>query len=1009
MDLSGRLIGHYRVAEELSRGGMGIVYRATDVRLNRDVALKVLPPELMHDADRRRRFVQEAQAASAIEHPNIAVIYDVDEADGHTFIAMELVHGLKMSDWLARGRPPLAQALDLASEIASGVGRAHERQIVHRDLKPANVMVTDDGHAKVIDFGIAKLIEPAATANDVTRGAGNTGAGVVLGTMTYMSPEQARGDHVDHRSDIFSFGIMFFEMLSGQPPFQGKSGLETAGAILNAATPRLPPAASSAAIDLTADLQRIVDKCLEKDAANRYQGMKDLIVDLRAAKRRLESGTQPTVAHAPSSPARTGSRMKVVAAGIAIVALAGAAAIWWPRRSPESAPVTGTSTKPSVAVLYFDNSSGVADLDWLRTGITEMVVTDLSQSPDLEVIGTDRLYSVLASMRRADDKILSPEVVAEVASRTGVDHVVVGSYMKAGDAVRINLRLQDVKTGRILSSERVEGPSTSNLFQMVDDLTRRIRAKFLELRPAGIKDLVAKPGAGTLSDTAGGLDRGLGDVTTSSIEAYRHYAEGINLHERSRPAEAAPLFEKAIQLDPSFAMAYAKLAVVQNNLGRLDLRDKYASLAIKHADRLTPRERFYIEGYFYSGRADTLARSIEAYSKCVELDGGHQGCRHNLALQLILLERFQEGIGHYEELIRRGTTNPTTYSNLATAYLQLGQPDKALATTEAFAKRNPESAGAHFGVGLALLGAGRYEEAVQAFGRGEVLDPSNSNVILGKGVAQILRHDWAAADAIAASLSTQPDQTRRWFGAFLQFATAMYRGRCDEALRAEERALAAYKVPGPRTAVTRRLVAPIRGACGSPPEVLADVVKAVDEAKGDVEERFALGELAAAQASAGRFAEADATLSRLEQSIDPIGARDNRTLAFGRGRVALARKNVAAAIEHLERAQASLSPSSGHPLVPTFHVAIWYSLAEAYLAAGRLAEAERWFDRISRSGTERSYTPVEFVRSFYHLGKIREARGDAAAAQDAYRRFVGFWKDGTVDRARVAEAERKLR
>ncbi len=664
MDLSGRLIGHYRVADELSRGGMGIVYRATDVRLNRDVALKVLPPELMHDADRRRRFVQEAQAASAIEHPNIAVIYDVDEADGHTFIAMELVRGAKMSDWLARSRPPLARTLDLTIEIASGVGRAHERQIVHRDLKPANVMVTDDGHAKVIDFGIAKLIEPAATANDVTRGAGNTGAGVVLGTMTYMSPEQARGDHVDHRSDIFSFGIMLFEMLSGEPPFQGKSGLETAGAILNAATPRLPPGATSAAIDLTADLQRVVDKCLEKDAANRYQGMKDLIVDLRAARRRLESGTQPTVAHAPSSPARPGRRMKVVATGLALVALAGAAAIWWPSRSPESTPVTRASTKPSVAVLYFDNSSGVADLDWLRTGITEMVVTDLSQLPDLEVVGTDRLYAALASMRRADDKILSPEVVAEVASRTGVDHVVVGSYMKAGDAVRINVRLQDVKTGRILSSERVEGPSASNLFQMVDELTRRIRTKFLELRPGGIKDLVAKPGA-PLSDT-GGLDRGLGDVTTSSIEAYRHYAEGINLHERSRPADAAPLFEKAIQLDPSFAMAYAKLAVVQSNLGRLDLRDKYSSLAIKHADRLTPRERFYIEGFFYSGRADTLGRAIDAYTKCVELDGGHQGCRHNLALQLTSVERVQEAVGHYEELVRRGSTNPTTHSNLST-------------------------------------------------------------------------------------------------------------------------------------------------------------------------------------------------------------------------------------------------------------------------------------------------------------------------------------------------------
>ncbi len=282
-------------------------------------------------------------------------------------------------------------------------------------------------------------------------------------------------------------------------------------------------------------------------------------------------------------------------------------------------------------------------------------------------------------------------------------------------------------------------------------------------------------------------------------------------------------------------------------------------------------------------------------------------------------------------------------------------------------------------------------------------------MILGKGLAQILRHDWAAVDAIAASLSTQSDQTRRWFGAFLQFASAMYRGRCDDAMRAEARALAAYKVPGPRTAATRRLNASARAACGSPAEALVDLTKAVEEAKGDVEERFALGALAASQAEAGRFAEADVALSRLDRSIDPLfAARDNRTLALARGRVALARKNVGAAIEHLERAQASLIPA-GHAFVSTLHVAIWFSLGEAFLAGGRPAEAERWFDRITRSGIERPYTPVEFVRSFYHLGKIREARGDAAAAQDAYRRFIGFWKDGTVDRARVAEAERKLR
>jgi TolB-like protein/tRNA A-37 threonylcarbamoyl transferase component Bud32 len=594
VDLTGRTLSHYRLGNEISRGGMGVVYRATDTRLQREVALKVLPDELMDDPDRRRRFLQEAQAASAIEHPNVAVIYDADEADGHTFIAMELIRGQKLSDWLATAHPPVGKMLEVATQIASGLARAHEKQIVHRDLKPANVMVTADGDAKIIDFGIAKLMETAPSAAAETRVQQDTGVGVVLGTMTYMSPEQARGDRVDHRSDIFSFGTVLHEMLTGQVPFQGRSGLETAAAILHTPAPRLSSLGPGVVGELTADLQRVLDKCLAKDPADRYQGMKDLVVDLRAIRRRLESGTQPATvvaAVAPGSATRSRLRIGWGLGALGVLAVVGGAAwLWrlWVPRPPAPGP---GSTKPSVAVLYFDNSTAAPDLDWLRTGITEMVVTDLSQSTHLEVVSSDRLYSALAALKRTDDKVLSPDVVNQVADRTGVDHVVVGSYMKSGDAIRINVRLQDVKTGRIVTSESIEGPSTSSLFQMVDDLSHRLLAKFEGLAPknAAATPLIAAPGEG--------FDRGLGQVTTSSIDAYRAYSEGINQHERFREADAATLFERALAIDPSFAMAQAKLAVAEENLGRLDLRDRYARQALDHAERLTPRERYYIEGF----------------------------------------------------------------------------------------------------------------------------------------------------------------------------------------------------------------------------------------------------------------------------------------------------------------------------------------------------------------------------------------------------------------------------
>src|SRR5687767_806731 len=270
--LTGRRLSHYDIVEEISRGGMGVVYRAVDVNLARDVALKVLPEDLLHDPGRRERLLQEARAASALEHPHIAVIHDVGEADGITFIAMELIRGEKLSDTLARGPLPPLRALTLATEVAEGLARAHEKGIVHRDLKPANVMVTDDGHAKVIDFGLAKLVEPvipeAATAS--VHGPG-TDAGIVLGTAAYMAPEQARGDRVDHRTDVFALGVTLYEMVTGRPAFQGRSALDTMQAVLTQPVPPLPALAGASA-EATAELQRIIGKCTAKEPDERYQG-----------------------------------------------------------------------------------------------------------------------------------------------------------------------------------------------------------------------------------------------------------------------------------------------------------------------------------------------------------------------------------------------------------------------------------------------------------------------------------------------------------------------------------------------------------------------------------------------------------------------------------------------------------------------------------------------------------------------------------------------------------------
>ena len=1001
----GRTLSHYEILAEISRGGMGVVYRARDVNLGREVALKVLPDELTHDAGRRQRLLQEARAASTLEHPHIAVIHAVGEADGVTFIAMELIRGEKLSATLARGAVSQTRALDLAVEIAEGLARAHSKGIVHRDLKPANVMVTDEGHAKIIDFGLAKLTELAgAESQTATARTPRTEPGLVMGTVSYMSPEQARGRHVDHRSDVFSFGVMLYEMLAGSVPFRGQSQLDTLHAILTQPLPQLPALADVPA-ELAADVYRVIAKCTAKDADDRYQGMKDIVVDLRAARRRGESSSAVATTNVPEAAPSSGPaswvrvpNRGVLPGGAAAAVAATALWIWSPWAGPASLTQNG---RPAVAVLYFENQTGDESLDWMRMGLTDMLVTDLSQDTNIEVLGTDRLFQILDGLNRADDRVISADVIQQIAERAGVDRVLVGSYFKAGEMIRINARLQEAGTGRIVSSERVEGVGEAGIFGLVDELTRRIRSQ-MALLVTGPSALLARPG-----DEDRSLDRGVTEVTTSSVEAYRYYAEGINLHERNLQTQAVPMFEKAIDIDPNFAMALAKLAVVSNNLG-LSGRE-YARRALDNSDRLTTRERYYIEGLYYTGRPDTLERGMEAYRQGLALHPEHSAMRHNLAFVYSGRERYQEAVEHYEELVRRGATHPQLYGNLAAVHVRLGSVARALELTEDFVQRFPDSAAGHENYGDALIASGRLAEAQVEAERAMALDPQGNDARHDLITIAFLQERWPDAERLLAEMAQSPNPARRRSSLRRSATLNLFRGRSDRAFELLEQAMRLPGASATNRVADRMSLARLFWSTDELSLALstAEAAAAADQGRGiDVQ---ALHVLAEAQAMAGRRTEAELTVGRVEErfAVAPDAAFQPRRLARLRGTLAFEAGDPTTAIAELLKAERLLT-ARGPVGGGGDHIAIRFRLATAYLFAGQDDEAATRLERITGAADERVGAPIEYVRSQYLLAQIYERRGESARANQLYTRFLDAWGDGDMSRVWVEEARRKV-